>query len=149
MNETKYGKQPLCRACGEALPVIGNHQCSPTYKELEAVMKQARKCNNCMTREISSLTNEPLSCNGNENGTCDQDGRDNERIVELEAELAKHQGECVYDPDDKGTMDTGCGHCSLVPNNSQRFCTWCGKPIRLAWEKSPMGTFPSDIEEGN
>jgi hypothetical protein len=75
-----------------------------------------------------------------------KDERDKSRG--LEAELEKHRGECVYDPDDRGTMDTGCGNCSSIPNNSQRFCTWCGKPIRLSWEKSPMGTLPSDIEKG-
>ena len=72
-------------------------------KKLEDEMVIAEKCNSCMSRQIDKLTNEPLSCNpvGNE---CDQDWRDNKRIDELEAELAKHQWISVDDrlPEEKG-----------------------------------------------
>jgi hypothetical protein len=90
----EYGKQPECKACGKSLPIVGSHQCEPTYKELEVEMKQAKKCNNCMTREIFTLTNEPLSCNGTEDGTCDQDWRDKGRIEQLEAHIKLHAGDC-------------------------------------------------------
>lgn len=63
--------------------------CVEGYIEnLEDEAVKAKKCNSCMSRQIDKLTNEPLSCNGTEDGKCDQDWRDNGCIEKLEERIA-------------------------------------------------------------
>ena len=83
----------MCESCLEGLleDYAGTElEQAERIARLEAEMKTAVKCNSCMSRQISKLTDEPLSCNpiGDE---CDQDWRDKGRIAELERQLTREK----------------------------------------------------------
>ncbi len=69
------------------------HHAADENEQLKITVEAYRKCNICMSKQIDKLTDEPLSCNGTEDGTCDQDWRDKGEIAELLSHIADLQAE--------------------------------------------------------
>ena len=53
-KEPTFGP-PSCSVCGECTPLSGNHECSPTYKQLQAELATAREENAKITIDCINL----------------------------------------------------------------------------------------------